>query len=170
MAEPAGGGGATLPQLDVSTYSSQIFWLIVSFALLYLVVRSLASPRLRAVAGNRARRIGGDIEAAEQARAVATERDAEQTARLAAAHEAARAEMARAAEAASAKSSAELAALNTRLMAETSAAETALAARRAAAAAELEAAARELAGDLVERFTAHRPLPGRLATALREVR
>ncbi|QXK91618.1 hypothetical protein HL033_02420 [Neoehrlichia mikurensis] len=34
-----------IPQLDVSTFSSQLFWFVVSFILLYLVVNKLVIPK-----------------------------------------------------------------------------------------------------------------------------
>ena len=36
------GGGGGLPQLDVSTFPTQVFWLFVSFALLYFVMSKVA--------------------------------------------------------------------------------------------------------------------------------
>ncbi len=38
-----------MPQLDASTYSSQLFWLFVSFSLLYLYVAMVAVPRIESL-------------------------------------------------------------------------------------------------------------------------
>lgn len=64
FAESSGG----LPQLDSSSYSSQIFWLFVSFILLYLIFSLIALPRVSRVLENRRRKINGDLEAAKTMR------------------------------------------------------------------------------------------------------
>ena len=33
-----------LPQLDPTTFASQLFWLVVSFVLLYVVISRIAAP------------------------------------------------------------------------------------------------------------------------------
>ena len=59
-AEASGG----LPQLDFSTWSSQIFWLIISFGLLYLVLWRFILPRIGAGINDRSDRIADDLDAA----------------------------------------------------------------------------------------------------------
>ena len=54
-----------LPQLDIATYSSQIFWLIVSFVVLYFLVAKLAMPRIAEVLEERQERIEDDLDKAE---------------------------------------------------------------------------------------------------------
>ncbi len=46
-------GESGFPQLDTSTYASQIFWLIISFGFLYTVIFAYFSPRLHKIARNR---------------------------------------------------------------------------------------------------------------------
>lgn len=159
-----------MPQLDVHTYSSQIFWLVISFLLLFVVVRSLAHPRLKAVVSERAARTGGDLEAAEAARAAAAERDAALAERLAKAHDAARAEIARATEESRERTSASLKDLGVRLAARAAEAEASLVARRAAAETELSATARDLTGELVRRLTSASPGAERIDAALAAAR
>jgi F-type H+-transporting ATPase subunit b len=60
-----------MPQLDVSTFPSQIFWLIVCFAALYVLMAKLAIPRIEAVVEGRRQRIEGDLEKAAQMKAEA---------------------------------------------------------------------------------------------------
>jgi F-type H+-transporting ATPase subunit b len=55
-----------MPQLDVSTFPSQIFWLIVCFAALYFIMAKLAMPKIEAVVEERRRRIEGNLEKAAQ--------------------------------------------------------------------------------------------------------
>ncbi len=57
---------SALPQLDVSTYSSQIFWLVLTFAALYLLVSRSALPRIHEVVSKRKHCIERDIQKAEQ--------------------------------------------------------------------------------------------------------
>ena len=54
-----------LPQLDVETYISQIFWLIVSFVILYILVSKIAIPRIAEVLEERQDRIEDDLDKAE---------------------------------------------------------------------------------------------------------
>ena len=62
----AAGGGGTLPQLDVSTFPSQIFWLLVTFGLLYLLMARVVIPRIAEVLEERQERIADDLDAAER--------------------------------------------------------------------------------------------------------
>ena len=54
-----------MPQLDVQTYASQIFWLIVSFIVLYFLVAKVAMPRISEVLEERQERIEDDLDKAE---------------------------------------------------------------------------------------------------------
>ncbi|RKQ70322.1 F0F1 ATP synthase subunit B family protein [Oceanibaculum indicum] len=62
----AEGGGAGLPQLDPSTFATQIFWLAVTFIVLYLLMSRVALPRVRDVLEERERRITDDLEKAQR--------------------------------------------------------------------------------------------------------
>ena len=42
-----------MPQLDVSTYPSQIFWLLTCFLLLFLGVRYLVTPKIQSILDTR---------------------------------------------------------------------------------------------------------------------
>jgi F-type H+-transporting ATPase subunit b len=53
-----------MPQLDVSTFPSQIFWLVVTFAVLYVLMAKLALPRIEAAVEGRRARIEGDLDRA----------------------------------------------------------------------------------------------------------
>lgn len=60
-----------LPQLDPSTYPSQLFWLVVSFGALYLLMSRVALPAVQQAQDNRRGKIRGDIDAAAAANAEA---------------------------------------------------------------------------------------------------
>lgn len=76
-ADPADAAGAAaqggLPQLDVTTFPTQLFWLAVSFTLLYVLLSRVTLPRVRRLVKNREERIAGDIEAADALAAEAAE-------------------------------------------------------------------------------------------------
>jgi F-type H+-transporting ATPase subunit b len=55
-----------MPQLDPSSFASQLFWLAVTFTLLYVLVSRVLLPRVRAVLETREGRLEGDLTSAEQ--------------------------------------------------------------------------------------------------------
>ena len=65
VATASDASGPKLPQLDVETYASQIFWLIVSFIVLYFLVAKIAMPRIAEVLEGRQERIEDDLDKAE---------------------------------------------------------------------------------------------------------
>jgi len=69
-AEAESGG---LPQLDVSTYPSQIFWLILSFAVLYYLLTRKGLPRVSEILEARQDRIAADLDRAARLRQEAEE-------------------------------------------------------------------------------------------------
>ncbi|MCH2546132.1 MAG: ATPase [Alphaproteobacteria bacterium] len=73
QADNAQHGKAGMPQLDVETFSSQIFWLIVTFAFLYLLLARSILPRIHDVLESRQNKISHDIDRAEQLRNEAEE-------------------------------------------------------------------------------------------------
>jgi F-type H+-transporting ATPase subunit b len=62
-----------LPQLDVSTFPNQIFWLIVALVAIYLIVTRVAMPRVGGMLSERAGTITNDIAAAEELKMKARE-------------------------------------------------------------------------------------------------
>jgi F-type H+-transporting ATPase subunit b len=60
-----------MPQLDVSTFPTQVFWLFISFVLLYLLMAGLGLPRVGRIIAARRGRIDGDLEKAAQMKAEA---------------------------------------------------------------------------------------------------
>jgi len=55
-----------MPQLDIATFFPQIFWLIISFAILYLILSQFFLPKLEAVNQRRELNLADAIIAAEQ--------------------------------------------------------------------------------------------------------
>src|SRR6056297_544101 len=68
--------GAGMPQLDITTYSNQIFWLIVTLVVIYFVLTRVALPRIAAVLAERQGTITNDIAAAEELKQKAVEAEA----------------------------------------------------------------------------------------------
>ena len=65
VAAASNASGPKLPQLDIATYASQIFWLIVTFIVLYFLVAKIAMPRIAEVLEGRQERIEDDLDKAE---------------------------------------------------------------------------------------------------------
>ena len=55
-----------MPQLDFTTYSSQIFWFILCFSILYLSTHFIILPRLRSILSKRHDLIENDKNLAEE--------------------------------------------------------------------------------------------------------
>lgn len=60
-----GGHKGAFPPMDATTFPSQIFWLVIFFALLYLLMSRLVLPRLAQILHGRAAKIGGDLAKAQ---------------------------------------------------------------------------------------------------------
>jgi F-type H+-transporting ATPase subunit b len=73
---PGAAEAGGLPQLDVSTFPNQIFWLVVALAAIYMIVTRIAVPRVGGVLSDRAGTITNDIAAAEELKFKAREAEA----------------------------------------------------------------------------------------------
>ncbi|MDZ4085678.1 MAG: F0F1 ATP synthase subunit B' [Tabrizicola sp.] len=143
------GKAVGMPQLDISTWPNQIFWLLVTLVVIYFVLSKIALPRIGAVLADRKSTITNDLAAAEELkqRAVAAEKaynDALATARTEAAKivAQAKAEIQKDLDAATAKADVEIAA-------KAAESEKTIAAIRDGAAAAVSEVARDVAGELV---------------------
>jgi F-type H+-transporting ATPase subunit b len=66
-ARAAGASEPGLPQLDISTWPSQLFWLVVLFGVGYVVMAKLVTPRIGAVLEERRQTLDGDLDKARSA-------------------------------------------------------------------------------------------------------
>lgn len=64
---------AGMPQLDPSSFASQLFWLVVTFAALYYVMARHIVPRIHTVLENRQQRIEYDLDRAASLKVEAEE-------------------------------------------------------------------------------------------------
>jgi F-type H+-transporting ATPase subunit b len=60
-----------MPQLDASTFPGQIFWLFLSFIILYLLMSRVALPRITQVLEERQKKIDDNLDMAENFKAEA---------------------------------------------------------------------------------------------------
>lgn len=72
-AAEAASGSSGMPQLDFSTYGNQIFWLLVTLVVIYLILSRVALPRIAAILNERQGTITNDLAAAEDLKAKAVE-------------------------------------------------------------------------------------------------
>jgi F-type H+-transporting ATPase subunit b len=148
----AAEGEAKLPQLDIQTYPSQIFWLIVSFIVLYFLVSKIAVPRISDVLEERQERIADDLDKAETLKKESEQVRAEYEKALAEARDKAHAAT-REAQDAVAKSGAEAEAeAQGNVAAMLKDAEVRIAAARTEAIGNVRSVARDVAGDAVTKL------------------
>jgi F-type H+-transporting ATPase subunit b len=83
-----------MPQISqiAATYASQVFWLLITFGILYFGIGKGMVPRIIATVDAREARIASDLAAAEQARVAADKTEADWRARMDSARAAALAE------------------------------------------------------------------------------
>ncbi len=148
-AVPHGGG---LPQLNLDTFPSQIFWLVVGVLVLYWLMSRIALPRIASVLEERADAIAGDLDRAEELKRKAEDAEAAYKQALADARSKAqaiaaetRAEIQKEIDAATAKADAEISA-------RTAEGETRIAEIRESAIRDVREVAEETAVAVVERI------------------
>lgn len=143
-----------MPQIEqlATTYSSQVFWLLVFFGIVFFVIGRGMLPKVVSTMDGRDKQIADDLAAAEAARAAA---DAEEEAwRVQANKQRAEAQavIAAAKTDAAKATDAKLATASARIDETVTAAEARIAAARAAALGEVEGVAAEAAQDIASRL------------------
>lgn len=69
-------GGTGMPQLNLDSYASQIFWLVVALVVLFLILKNVALPRIAAGLEERSDAIEDDLDRAAEFRKKAEEAEA----------------------------------------------------------------------------------------------
>jgi len=158
-----------MPQIAqlAATYSSQIFWLLLTFGFVFFVVGLGMVPKVQSTVDKRDRQIADDLAAAEQARREADAQDEAYRAKV----EADRAEALKLTQAAKAKAIAEseksLAKADAETAATIEAAEARIGAATDAAMAEIETVAADAAKDLVAKLSGATVSAAQAATAVK---
>lgn len=144
-----------MPQIAqlAETFSSQFFWLVIFFGLVYLVVGRTMLPQVMSTVDRRDSQISSDLLAAKAARDEAEARETEWRQRENANREEARSLIGQAKAAAAAANEAKLAEAQLAIDSRLAAAEQDIAAARKSALAEIEFVAAEAAQDIVARLT-----------------
>jgi F-type H+-transporting ATPase subunit b len=149
-------------------FASQLFWLVVTFGLIYLVIGRGMVPKIEATVEARDRRISDDLVAADAAREAADETEAGYRARI----DEARAEALKVTQAAKAASAREtedrVRAADAEINEKTDAAEARIRAAAEAAMADVEMVAAEAAQDLVARLSGGTVPEDRARSAVKE--
>ena len=146
-----------MPQFDTSTFASQIFWLVVIFAVVFAFIWRVALPRISETLESRQRKIGDDLAKAGELATQTDEVMAAYEARLADARANAHEELHAAAMRAAAEADKKNAALAETLAANAAAARERIVAESAAAAGNIAEIAEEIARQAVERLIGSTP-------------
>ena len=144
---------AGLPQLDTALFPEQLFWLAISFGVLYALMALVALPAVRRTQDGRAEAIAADLKAAEQANEQAKSMMARYEKALADARAEAQGTIAEIAAQAAKESAAKQAAQQQELAGRLNEAEAKIAAARDAAIRDVKAGAAELAAAIVDKVT-----------------
>jgi F-type H+-transporting ATPase subunit b len=134
-----------MPQLDVSTFPTQLFWLAITFVALYVLMATLGLPRIGRIIDSRRGRVDGDLEKAGQMKAEAEAVMAAYERALAEARAQAQQTLKETTERLSAEAAVRQRAIAEKLAAETAAAEKRIDAARATALAGLRGVAVDVA-------------------------
>lgn len=144
-----------MPQIAqlAEIYSSQIFWMLVVFGLIYFAIAKSMLPKIEATMDGRDKRIAEDLAAASRARAAADQAEESYRTALAEARAAAQKAGAEAKAAAAAEAEAKVKAADAVSAAKLAEAEARLKAQQADALAAIEGVAAEAAQDIVQRLS-----------------
>lgn len=155
-----------MPQLDATTFPPQIFWLVISFVVLYLLMQRLALPQVGRVIESRQQRLDADLARAGELRSQAEAVLAAYQQTLAAAREEAHATLRQTSERLAAEAAERQRGLAETLGQQIDAAEARIAAMKEEALAQMRGIAIEVGGAVVEKLTGAAPDPAKLAAAV----
>ena len=159
-------GGAAVPQFDPSSYAGQLFWLVITFAVLYVLMARIALPRVGFVVEQRTQRIEQDVSEARSAADAANSLQAEVEAHLAEARSQARETLSVATATAAAQQTATLSTQNTQLVARLQEAEANIAKARTTAMASITPAAVATAASVLHKLAGIDAKGDQLASAI----
>lgn len=152
-----------MPQFDPSSFPSQIFWLVVTFAVLYFIMSKLVLPRVGIVLQERQEKIAEDLDRAAQLKKDAEEITATYEAALAEARAKAQALYRETADAMAANAAGKQQAAGAAIAARIAEAEQRIGAARTQAMAQIKTVAAEVAGAAIAKVAGVTVDGGRLA-------
>lgn len=163
-----------MPQFDPTTFSSQLFWLVISFIVLYWIVAKIAVPRIGEVLEQRARVIQEDLDRALALKAETDQAVAAYEKAMAAAREQAGEHMRAVTNEAKATAEARTAELSAQVAKQVADAEARIAKAKDDALASLKGIAADTARDVVAKLANLAPAQGdveaAVAAALKETK
>ncbi|GAA0618824.1 ATP synthase F0 subunit B' [Brevundimonas kwangchunensis] len=161
------GGGGGLPQFETQHWFGQIAYLLVLFAILYLLISKVFAPRLRRVMDERADTISNAVSTARQVQAEAASQAEAAKAEVAAARSSARATATAAAQRIADEAATRKAADEAAVSARIAEAEAAIGKTRDAAMANVGAIAGDATAAIVERLTGKAPSAAEVAAVVK---
>jgi F-type H+-transporting ATPase subunit b len=162
-------GEKSFPPFQPENFPSQLLWLVLAFAALYLLMSRVALPRIGSIIADRKQHIEGDFAQAERLKKDADDALAAYEKSLAEARNRAQAlaSETRAREAAAAESARK--ALDAKLNTTIADAEKTIAARRSAAMTNVQGIATDVAAAIVQRLTGSAPASREVEAAVADV-
>ena len=155
-----------MPQLDVSTFTPQLFWLVVWFVVLYLVMAKLGLPRIALAIEARRQRREDDLARAAEMKAAAETANAAFQQTMAEARAEAQAVIKEAADRFAVEAAQRQRALASVLAEQIATAEQRIAATKDEALSEVRGIAIDVGRAVVEKLTGSAPNAARLAAAV----
>ena len=166
---PAAAAG--LPQLNVSTFSSQVVWLVITFVILYVLMSKVALPRIGEVLEERQNKIDDNLSKAEELKAQADKASNAYETSLSDARGQAQAALRDVKEKAADEAARRQSKLNEKLQAQIASSETAIAAARDEALSGIKDAATDVATSVFDKLVGEAPnaksMDGAIAAALK---
>jgi F-type H+-transporting ATPase subunit b len=162
--EPA--GHSQMPQLDLSTYVPQLFWLFVTFFVLYVLMKRLAVPQVGRAIEARRQRLDSDLGRAGELKAEAESVLAAYQKTLAGARAKAQARLRETTERMAAEAAERQRQLALTLAQQIAAAEHSIAAAKDEALAEIRGIAVDVGRSVVEKLTGSAPDAAKMAAAV----
>jgi F-type H+-transporting ATPase subunit b len=146
-------GASTMPQLDVNTWPPQLFWLAVTFLVLFFIISKVVIPRTGGVIAGRRNQIDSDLNSAQRFKADTDKAVAEYEKALAEARDKAHGIARTARDALNAEVDKERGKLDRQLAEKIGEAEKSIQATRSKALASVADLATEIAADIVSKLT-----------------
>lgn len=159
-----------MPQLDLSVFPTQLFWLAITFTLLYLLMARGVLPRIAQVLDDRQARISFDLDEAERLKAESEQIIAGYEAELATGRARAQALLSETRQKLTADAAAARAKLENQLTASLKTAEAGIQAAKQAALGQLDQAATDAAVDVVARLLGQAPERAAVAAEIANLR